>query len=96
MPLLSPLHHPAQGQIKLAPSQWGTGTVWKGFSFLFPSLDLPGSSCLSRLPALRPPDDACGRTQQIGHTWGWGPYSTSIFDPTVCVLCSASSSDRWL
>lgn len=51
MTLPSPLHHPAQGQIKLAPSQWGTGTVWKGFSFLFPSLDLPGSSCLSRLPA---------------------------------------------
>lgn len=37
-----------------------------------PPPDPPGSGCLSRPPALCPPEDAHGRTQQIGHTCGLG------------------------
>lgn len=70
---------PAITQPKDKPNwhQQGTGTIWKGFPSCSPRVP-PGSSCLSHLPALHPPEDAHERTRQIEYAWGLGGPTLNV------------------
>ena len=95
---------PAITALSPSPRTNQTGTIaaghWDRLEKAFPSCS-PPRTCLA--PAASPTRLPCvlrrmlaGGPSRSGTHVGWGPYPVSIFDPTVCVLCSTSSSDRWL
>lgn len=61
----------------------------------FPSCSLALAASPARLPCVLWRMLTGGPSRSRTHV-GWGPYPISIFDPTVCVSCSTSSSDQWL
>lgn len=61
----------------------------------FPSCSLALAASPARLPCILW-RMLTGGPSRSGTRMGWGLYPISIFDPTVCVSCSTSSSDQWL